>query len=46
VHRTLDLLEREAELAALDLALAPAREVRGQVVAVEGPGGREPAEVV
>jgi len=39
VHGTLDLLEREEELSALDDALARARAGHGQVVAVEGPGG-------
>jgi DNA-binding CsgD family transcriptional regulator len=39
VHGTLDLLEREEELSALDAALARARSGQGQVVAVEGPGG-------
>ena len=39
VHGTLDLLEREEELSALDAALARARAGHGQVVAVEGPGG-------
>src|SRR4051812_44697309 len=39
VHGTLDLLEREEELSALDAALARARAGQGQVVAVEGPGG-------
>lgn len=39
VHGTLDLLEREEELSALDAALARARDGHGQVVAVEGPGG-------
>ncbi len=36
---TLDLLEREEELTALDAALARARAGTGQVIAVEGPGG-------
>ena len=39
VHGTLDLLEREEELSALDAALARARAGHGQVVAVEGTGG-------
>ncbi len=39
MHGTLDLLEREEELSALDAALARARAGQGQVVAVEGPGG-------
>src|SRR5215207_2005021 len=39
VHGTLDLLEREEELSALDAALARARAWQGQVVVVEGPGG-------
>ena len=36
---TLDLLEREEELTALDAALSRARSGAGQVIAVEGPGG-------
>jgi DNA-binding CsgD family transcriptional regulator len=39
VHGTLDLLERDEELSALDAALARARSGQGQVLAVEGPGG-------
>jgi len=39
VHGTLDLLEREEELSALQAALERARAGHGQVVAVEGPGG-------
>ncbi|WP_028062718.1 helix-turn-helix transcriptional regulator [Solirubrobacter soli] len=39
MHGTLDLLEREEELSALDAALGRARAGQGQVVAVEGPGG-------